>query len=57
MEKNLETEGSRPSHSDVLSAKVFEVFGVAFSASVVRALREKQSKKLSEKIMPFERAP
>ena len=54
--KNLEIADSRPSHSDVSLSKVFEVFGVAVLASVVRAASVKQNKKPNEKVMPFERA-
>ena len=43
--KNLEIEGSSPSHSNVLLPRVFEVFGVAVTASVVRAAIVKQGKK------------
>ncbi len=49
-------EGSRPSHSDGLLLRDFEVFGVAVLASVLRAAIVKQSKKPHDKVMPIEHA-
>ena len=41
----MEIEENRPSHSDALLPRVFEVFGVAVAASVVRVAIVKQIKK------------